>query len=134
MKPEEMDDEDLSRAVAKKRAAVDGTGNFMHYASGLLALGGLLAMGSIGLPFTAAVITVGAVVFGLTFGGALIARGRVKKLHEEAIPLQAEQEDRHTNPGKHMKKLTEKFERAMKTGVDKDIKVKKPLQIKKPQP
>jgi hypothetical protein len=134
MKPEEMDDNELSRGIAKKRAAVDGTGNFMHYASGLLALGGLLAMGSIGLPFTSAVITVGAVVFGLTIGGALIARGRVKKLHDEARPLQAEQEDRYANPGKHLKKLTEKFERAMKSGVDKDIKVKKPLQIKKPQP
>jgi hypothetical protein len=134
MKPEDMDDSELNTGIAKKRRAVDSTGNFMHYASGLLALGGLFAIGSVGLPFTAAVITVGAVVFGLTFGGALIARGRVKKLHEEALPLQAEQEDRHANPAKHMKKLAEKFERSMKTGVDKDIKVKKPLQIKKPQP
>ncbi|MEZ0259447.1 MAG: phage holin family protein [Alphaproteobacteria bacterium] len=134
MKPEDMDDRELSHGIAEKRAAVDGTGNFMHYASGLLALGGLFAIGATGLPFIASVMTVGAVVFGLTIGGALIARGRVKRLHDETRPLQAEQEDRFANPGKHMKKLTEKFERSMKSGVDKDIKVKKPLQIKKPQP
>ena len=123
MKPEDMDDRELSHGIAEKRAAVDGTGNFMHF-----------AIGATGLPFIASVMTVGAVVFGLTIGGALIARGRVKRLHDETRPLQAEQEDRFANPGKHMKKLTEKFERSMKSGVDKDIKVKKPLQIKKPQP
>lgn len=134
MKPEDMDDAELNTGIAKKRRAVDSTGNFMHYASGVLALGGLFAMGSLGLPFTTAVMAVGAVVFGLTIGGALVARTRVKKLHDEAAPLQAEQQDRLSNPGKFTKKLTEKFERAMKTGVDKDIKVKKPLRIRKAEP
>lgn len=134
MKPEDMEDSELSTGIAKKRAAVDGTGNFMHYASGLLALGGLFAIGMTGMPAIASILTVGSIVFGVTIAGALVARGRVQRLKEEARPLQAEQEDRFANPGKRMQKLTEKFERSLKSGVDKDIVVNKPLQIKKPQP
>lgn len=129
-----MDDDALNRALAKKRASVDSTGNFMHYASGLLALGGLCAIGMTGLPLTAAVILVGGAVFGVTIAGALVARVRIRRLNEEGMPLAAEQYDRHTNPGKRLQRLGEKFERAMKTGAENPIKVKKPLQIKKPQP
>jgi hypothetical protein len=132
--PDDMDDDTLNRALAQKRASVDRTGNFVHYASGLLALGGLCVMGMTGLPFVTAAMLVGGAVIGVTLAGALVARKRVQRLHEEGMPLAAEQYDRMTNPAKRLQKLGEKFERAMKTGAEKDIVVKKPLQIKKPQP